>query len=415
MTQVDAMWKNKLRKLITVGKLEVITPSGDEVQLGGEHYAGHHRDLDVRVRLNGALTPLKLAIDPHRYLGEAYMNGDLVIERGGLWDLLELIGYNFEIADPERPGLLARWSNLALRAFQQNNGLLSSRQNVSHHYNLSEELYRLFLDHDMQYSCAYFRSPTDTLEEAQLAKKEHIAAKLRLGPGMRVLDIGCGWGGMALFLAERYKVRVLGITLSTEQLAVAQARAKAKGLQDRVTFELIDYRKLDQTFDRIVSVGMFEHVGAPNFQTYFDAIADRLAPGGVALVHSIGRMRGPSRTAGFIRRHIFPGGYIPALSEVLPAVERSGLWLTDLEVLRIHYAETLKHWRERFMAARDRLPPQYDARFQRMWEFYLASSEMSFRFNGFMVFQAQLSRGIGAVPLTRDYMVGDERMMMAAE
>ena len=409
------MWKSKLRKLITVGKLEVITPSGDSIQLGGENYAGHQRDLDVRVRLNGALTPLALAIDPYRFLGEAYMDGNLVIERGGLWDLLELIGYNFESADPERPGPLSQWGNRALRAFQQHNDLMSSRRNVSHHYDLSEDLYRLFLDSDMQYSCAYFRSPSDTLDEAQLAKKEHIAAKLLLEPGMRVLDIGCGWGGMALFLAERHKVRVLGITLSTEQLEVARSRAKAKGLQDRVQFELIDYRKLEQTFDRIVSVGMFEHVGAPHFQTYFDSVAERLAPGGVALIHSIGRMRGPSRTSGFIRRHIFPGGYIPALSEVLPAVERSGLWLTDLEILRLHYAETLKHWRERFMAQRDRLPPQYDARFQRMWEFYLASSEMSFRFNGFMVFQAQLSRSIAAVPMTRDYIAGDERMMMAAE
>ena len=408
------MWQSKLRQLINIGKLEVVTPSGQSVQLGGDSYAEHHRDLDIRVRLNGAATPLKLAMDPYRFLGESYMDGDLVVERGSLWDLMELIGYNFEYRT-QRPGLLARWGNQALRVMQQRTGLLSARKNISHHYDLSEQLYRLFLDSDMQYSCAYFRSPSDTLEEAQLAKKEHIAAKLLLEPGMRVLDIGCGWGGMALYLAEQHQVRVHGITLSHEQLAVAQARARAKGLQDRVSFELIDYRKLGQTFDRIVSVGMFEHVGAPHFQTYFDAVRERLSPDGVALVHSIGRMRGPSRTSGFIRRHIFPGGYVPALSEVMPMVERSGLWLTDLEVLRLHYAETLRHWRERFMARRDRLPPQYDERFQRMWEFYLASSEMGFRYHGFMVFQLQLSASIGAVPLTRDYLTAGEQMRIAAE
>ena len=409
------MWKNKLRKLVTVGKLEIVTPSGQSVRLDGSNYADHHRPLDLKVRLKRASTPLKLAVDPYLYFGEAYMNGDLVIERGDLWDLMELIGYTFESAGPERPGLVSRWGNRALRVLQQRNGLLTSRKNVAHHYDLSEELYRLFLDRDMQYSCAYFRSPNDTLDQAQRAKKEHIAAKLLLHPGMSVLDIGCGWGGMALFLAERYQVRVLGITLSEEQLAVATARAKAKGLQDRVSFELIDYRKLTQTFDRVVSVGMFEHVGAPNFQTYFDQVAALLNPDGVALVHSIGRMRGPSRTGGFIRRYIFPGGYIPAVSEVVPAIERSGLWLTDLEILRLHYAETLRHWRERFMAARDRLPAQYDERFQRMWEFYLAASEASFRFNGFMVFQAQVSRSLAAVPLTRDYLSEGEQMMMAAE
>ena len=408
------MWKSKLRKIIRIGRLEVITPDGQSLILGSG-FAEHHRRLDVRVRLIGALTPFKLAIEPFRYLGECYMDGSLVIEKGSLWEFMELVGYNFESVGPDRSGVLARWGNKALRAFQQRNSLLTSRKNVAHHYDLSEDLYRLFLDRDMQYSCAYFRSPSDTLEQAQLAKKEHIAAKLRLEPGLRVLDIGCGWGGLALFLAEKHQVKVLGITLSQEQLAVARARAKARGLQDRVTFELIDYRKLDQSFDRIVSVGMFEHVGAPHFQAYFDTIADRLTPDGIALVHSIGRSRGPSRTSGFLRRYIFPGGYIPAVSEVIPAIERSGLWLTDLEVLRLHYAETLKHWRERFMAQRDRLPAQYDERFQRMWEFYLASSEMGFRFNGFMVFQVQLSRSIGAVPLTRDYMVDGEQMLMAAE
>ena len=409
------MLKSSLGKLIRIGRLEVITPSGQSFILGHVPEQKRYRPLDVAVRLRGALTPLKLVLDPHRHLGEAYMNGDLIIERGSLWDLLELIGYNFEQSGPEPHDPIHRWTNLMLRAFQQRNNIGSSRRNVAHHYDLSDQLYRLFLDRDMQYSCAYFRSPTDTLEQAQLAKKEHIAAKLVLEPGMRVLDIGCGWGGMALFLAQKHRVHVHGVTLSKEQLAVAQARARSLGLEDRVTFELIDYRKLTSTYDRIVSVGMFEHVGVGNFQTYFDTIRERLAPDGVALIHSIGRMRGPSRTAGFIRRYIFPGGYIPALSEVMPVVERSGMWLTDLEVLRLHYAETLRHWRERFMANLDKLPAGYDERFQRMWEFYLAASEMSFRFNGFMVFQVQLSRALEAVPLTRDYMADQERMMAAAE
>ena len=411
------MWKAKLRNLIKVGRLKVIAPDGTPVNLGGQPYLKHHRPLDVTIRLNGALTPLKLMIDPHRYLGECYMNGDVTIENGSLWDLLEIIGYNFEEAGPDITNPLAAMANGALRRIQQHNDVRRSRQNVAHHYDLSEGLYRLFLDADMQYSCAYFRSPDDTLEQAQRAKKAHIAAKLLLERDMRVLDIGCGWGGMALFLARTYGVRVLGVTLSKEQLAVARSRARAMGLEDRVAFELIDYRKVEGQFDRVVSVGMFEHVGAPNFQQYLDSVRKLLTRDGVALIHSIGRMRGPSRTSGFIRRYIFPGGYIPALSEVLPSVERSGLWLTDVEILRVHYAETLKHWRSRFMANLDKLPPQYDARFRRMWEFYLASSEMSFRFNGFMNFQLQLSRSLHAVPLTRDYMVDQEQSLakMAAE
>ncbi|MCW6508239.1 cyclopropane-fatty-acyl-phospholipid synthase family protein [Lichenifustis flavocetrariae] len=406
------MWKKRLRDLIKIGRLRLIAPNGDLVELGGTPYLSHHRQLEVTVRLHGSLTPFKLMLDPHRYLGESYMNGDLTIERGDLWDFIELIGYNFEEPRPDITNGFAALANSVLRRIQQHNDLTASRRNVAHHYDLSEDFYRLFLDADMQYSCAYFRSPNASIEEAQTAKKEHIAAKLLLAPGMRVLDIGCGWGGMALFLARTHQVRVVGITLSTEQLAVA--RARAMGLEDRVSFELMDYRKVEGSFDRIVSVGMFEHVGIPQYAQYFQTMTERLAPDGVALVHSIGRMRGPSRTSGFIRKFIFPGGYVPALSEVLPTIERSGLWLTDLEVLRIHYAETLRLWRERFMANRHRLPPQYDEKFCRMWEFYLASSEMSFRFNGFMVFQLQLSRSVNAVPLTRDYMTTQEHLMATA-
>jgi cyclopropane-fatty-acyl-phospholipid synthase len=408
------MWKAKLQNLIKIGRLRLIAPDGSTVMLGGQPYLPHHRPLDVVIRLHGALTPYRLMLDPHRYVGEAYMNGELTIEQGDLWDFLEVVGYNFEDAGPEITHPLALMANDALRRLQQRNDLKRSRRNVAHHYDLSEDLYRLFLDTDMQYSCAYFRSPDDTLEQAQLAKKEHIASKLLLEPGMRVLDIGCGWGGMALFLARTYGARVTGVTLSKEQLAVARARARTQGLEDRVSFELIDYRAIGGQFDRIVSVGMFEHVGVPQFDRYFRTLQERLTPDGVALIHSIGRMRGPSRTSGFIRRYVFPGGYIPALSEVMPSVERSGLWLTDCEILRLHYAETLRHWRNRFMAARHRLPAQYDERFQRMWEFYLASSEMSFRFNGFMNFQLQLARSLHVVPLRRDYMVDQEAQLAAA-
>jgi cyclopropane-fatty-acyl-phospholipid synthase len=409
------MLKAKLEKLIRIGKLEIMMPNGTSLVLAGRPYGPRHRPLDVKVKLRGRLTPLKLVIDADRFLGEAYTNGDLTIEKGDLWDLLELIGYNFQDIGPEKVSRARRWADAVLRSIHQRNGLRSSRNNVAHHYDLSEDLYRLFLDKDMQYSCAYFRSPSDTLEQAQLAKKEHIAAKLVLKPGMSVLDIGCGWGGMALFLAQEYRVKVLGITLSKEQLAVARSRAKAMGLEDRVRFELIDYRNVTETFDRIVSVGMFEHVGTPNYDTYFSTVYDRLKPDGVAVIHSIGRMHGPSTTSGFIRRFIFPGGYIPALSEVTGPIERSGLFLTDLEVLRLHYAETLRHWRERFMANLGKLPAQYDRRFQRMWEYYLAASEMSFRFNGFMVFQAQLSRSLETVPLTRDYISEKELLLAAAE
>lgn len=262
-----------------------------------------------------------------------------------------------------------------------------------------------FLDRDLQYSCAYFRSPTQSLDEAQLAKKHLIADKLRLAPGQRILDIGCGWGGLALSLARLENVQVLGITLSEEQLKVARQRAEELGLDDRVTFELLDYRDVKSTFDRVVSVGMFEHVGAPNYDRFFDDLTKLLNPDGIALIHSIGRMRGPSTTSSWIRRYIFPGGYIPALSQVLPSIERAGLWLTDLEVLRLHYAHTLRQWRQRFLRSRDAAAAIYGEQFCRAWEFYLAVSEMSFRYGGFMVFQAQLGRRIDAVPLTRDYLL----------
>jgi cyclopropane-fatty-acyl-phospholipid synthase len=275
---------------------------------------------------------------------------------------------------------------------------------VAHHYDLNGRLYSLFLDRDRQYSCAYFPRGDETLEEAQAAKKRHIAAKLCLNrPDLQVLDIGCGWGGMALTLARDYGARVTGITLSTEQLAEARHRAAAEGLEDRVSFELLDYRSLDRRFDRIVSVGMFEHVGVGYYRTFFETVGRCLQPDGVALLHSIGRSGTPGCTNSWIAKYIFPGGYTPALSEVMPAIEKSGLLVTDVEILRLHYAETLRQWRWRFAANRDAIASLYDERFCRMWEFYLCGAELSFRREGNMVFQVQLAHQQTAVPLTRDY------------
>ncbi|MGH7749353.1 MAG: class I SAM-dependent methyltransferase, partial [Candidatus Dormibacteria bacterium] len=290
------------------------------------------------------------------------------------------------------------------RFLREANSRRAARRNVHHHYDLSFELYRRFLDADLQYSCAYFETPDVTLEEAQAAKKRHIAAKLVLTPGQRVLDIGCGFGGMALSLAQWAEVEVDGVTLSTEQQAYAAERAAALGLGRSVRFSLTDYRDVEGPFDRIVSVGMFEHVGRPNYETYFRQVARLLQPGGVALIHTIGRSTGPSTTDPFTAKYIFPGGYIPALSEVAPAIERAGLKITDLEVLRFHYALTLRAWRDRFEANREAIAKLYDERFCRMWEYYLIGAEMGFRFGDHVVFQFQIAKPpASAIPLTRRY------------
>ena len=298
------------------------------------------------------------------------------------------------------------------RRIAQFNPAQRSRRNVAHHYDLNGRLYSLFLDRDRQYSCAYFPRGDETIDEAQVAKKRHIAAKLLLfRPGLSVLDIGCGWGGLALTLARDYGACVTGITLSTEQLTEARARAKAEGLEDRVTFELLDYRSLHRRFDRIVSVGMFEHVGVGYYQEFFGVVKRCLAPDGIALLHSIGRSDGPSSTNPWISKYIFPGGYCPSLSEVFPAIEKTGLIATDVEILRLHYAETLRHWRRRFMANRDAIATIYDERFCRMFEFYLAGCELAFRRQHHMIFQIQVTRDQSSAPLTRDYMTDTERAM----
>lgn len=394
-----------LANLIRSGQLTLIDAKGRRVAMGRRDDATPKDEPHVIVRVADRRTELKIAANPGLYAGEAYMDGKLVVEHGTIYDLLALVSRNSGLAVAGGP--FDRWRHRwgpRLRRLQQSNPVARARANVAHHYDLSRALYERILDRDLQYSCGYFERPDMSLEAAQEAKKRHIARKLLLRDGQRVLDVGCGWGGLALSLARAAKIEVLGITLSKEQLDHARARAAAAGLADRVRFELRDYREIDGAFDRIVSVGMFEHVGVPHYGEYFAAIRARLAPDGVALVHSIGRADGPGVTNPWIRKYIFPGGYSPALSETIPAIERAGLWLTDMEIWRLHYAETLRHWRARFFAKRAEVAALYDERFCRMWEFYLAGSECAFRHQGHIVFQAQLARSIGAVPLTRSYM-----------
>lgn len=389
-----------LKRLLKLGRLTVVYPGGRREKYGDGSGPG------VTVRLAEGW-PGRLARDPQMALGEAYMQRGLVLDEGGLWDLMEIMGRNLEFR-PRASGVQRALMG-ARRRLHQLNGRALARRNVAHHYDLAYDLYSRFLDDDMQYSCAYFARADMTLDEAQAAKKAHIAAKLALHPGASVLDIGCGWGGLGLELAGRHGARVQGVTLSAEQLAVAQRRAGEAGLDDRAQFSLTDFRDVQGPFDRIVSVGMFEHVGAPNFRAYFAQVARLLKEDGVALIHTIGRATPPGEAQSWVRKYIFPGGYIPALSEMTRAVEEAGLWITDVEILRLHYAETLKHWRLRFRAKWNEVAVLYDERFCRMWEFYLALSEMAFRYNKHMVVQMQVARRQDALPLTRDYMLDAER------
>jgi cyclopropane-fatty-acyl-phospholipid synthase len=405
---MDRILDLALRLVVRRGTLRVTTANGRSFVLGN----GTGRP--VAVRFKSAAAERGILIDPELKLGEAYMEGALVVEEGSIADLL------FLLLGQARPGVPFHWlqpqwaARFLFRHLQQFNPRSRARRNVSHHYDLDGRLYTLFLDSDRQYSCAYFESPDQSLDDAQLAKKRHLAAKLKIEPGQSVLDIGCGWGGLALYLAEFCGARVTGITLSQEQLTYARGRASEKNLGS-AEFRLQDYRDVRQTFDRIVSVGMFEHVGVDFYRAFFRQCADLLADDGIILLHAIGRGGGPGITNPWIAKYIFPGGYIPAISEVLPAIEHAHLLVTDVEILRLHYAYTLKAWRERFLAHREEAERIYDARFVRMWEFYLAASEMAFRQQNMMVSQIQMTKRQGVVPITRDYIADAEARLRELE
>ena len=398
-----------LKRLITHGTLTVCWPDGRLRIYAGPPGSGP----DAGLALHTSRAVRRLVLRPSLAFGELYMDGELAPLDCSIYELLEILIVNLARNIAGHPiAKLGYGLSRLKRRIDQYNPAPRSRRNVAHHYDLNGRLYSLFLDRDRQYSCAYFSTGTETLEEAQLAKKRHIAAKLLLDrPGLRVLDIGCGWGGLALTLARDYGAQVLGVTLSQEQLAEAQARAAAEGLSDRVRFELRDYRSVTESFDRIVSVGMFEHVGVNHYAEFFATIRRCLTPEGVMLLHTIGRAGPPGGTNPWITKYIFPGGYSPGLSEVTTAVENSGLCTTDIEVLRLHYAETLRHWRRRFAANRDAITTIYDERFCRMFEFYLAASELTFRHDGNVVFQLQIAPDQKNVPLTRDYISDSERAM----
>ena len=394
-----SLLKIALNAMFVCGNLKITFSDGSLAQFGD----GQGEPVHLKF-----LTPASeraILINPGLGFPEGYMNGQIEFLQGDSWTLMEAF---FKYNDlPSWAKRLYRFRHICATLFRrlnQQNYRSRAKRNVAHHYDLNADFYALFLDSDRQYSCAYFEHPDDDLETAQFAKKRHLASKLKLAEGLHVLDIGCGFGGMALYLADKFKVKVTGITLSSEQLAIARERAKSAKLDRLVSFELTDYRELDQRFDRIVSVGMFEHVGLGFYPQFFDRCHRLLTDDGVFVLHSIGRMDGPGYTHPFIGKYIFPGGYIPALSEVTPVIEKTGFHICDIEILRLHYAETLKAWRERFAANRDRAKAMYDEKFCRMWEFYLAGSESSFRHQVMMNFQIQLTKKRDVLPLTRTYM-----------
>jgi cyclopropane-fatty-acyl-phospholipid synthase len=397
-----------LRRIVRRGSLILIDAGGTT------HRYGDGAPPAISVRLTDRRLERQLVRDPQLALGEAYMHGRLVMLEGCIYDFLELILSNLQ------GGPLPGWTKgfnavrYLLRRLEQFNPSGRARRNAAHHYDIDGAIYDLFLDSDRQYSCAYFTEGAD-LEEAQLAKKRHLAAKLAIEPGQCVLDVGSGWGGLALYLAKVAHCDVTGITLSNEQLKISRERAGREGLSRAARFEFKDYRQVVGRFDRIVSVGMFEHVGVNHYGAYFRKVRDLLSDDGVALIHTIGRSEPPTATNAFIAKYIFPGGYIPALSEMVAAIERTGLMIADLEVLRLHYAETLRAWRNRFVANWDKAAAIRDETFCRMWEFYLAASEASFRYQNLVVFQVQLAKRVNALPITRDYMFKAERGIIEHE
>ncbi len=392
------LFDQTMQRFVRIGALEITYPDG-----AVRHY-GAASETPIRLSFSDPDMPRKIMLSPDLALGEAYTDGTLRIAQDDLRGFLDLAVRN-RVAGNDHAILRMRQRIAApFQTFFARNPLWRSRRNVAHHYDLSSELYSLFLDADRQYSCAYFADPGMSLEDAQEAKKRHIAGKLCLRPDHRVLDIGCGWGGMALTLARDYGARVVGVTLSEEQHRIATDRVARAGLADRIEIRLQDYRHVTETFDRIVSVGMFEHVGAHHYDDYFAKVRDRLAPDGIALIHTIGTLTAPRATSPWMRRYIFPGGYLPAMSQATASVERSQLRITDVEVLRRHYALTLREWSRRFEARIEDVRKLYDDRFCRMWRYYLTISELSFTAENLAVFQFQLARDKLSVPLTRDYL-----------
>jgi cyclopropane-fatty-acyl-phospholipid synthase len=387
-----------LRRFVKIGTLRIIDA------FGTQHEYAATPEPSVTVKLKDSRLHRALFLDPELRAGEAYMDQTLLLEEGTLRDFLLLYVLNRQNLRSQPLQQVFRAIYKQLRHFHQRNPIARAKKNVSHHYDLSNELYQLFLDKNMNYSCAYFLNPGDTLEIAQQNKLRLVAVKLLLKPGQRILDIGSGWGALAIYLAKEYNVHVTGVTLSREQHRLAMQRAVDCGVEDRVKFELKDYREVRGKFDRVVSVAMFEAVGLGHYREFFSKISGLLADDGVALLHSIGRMDGPGFTSPWIRKYIFPGGYFPALSETLAAVEKSRLWVTDIEILRLHYAETLLAWERRFQNNRRKVAELLGERFCRMWELYLMTSEFSFRYDRHMVFQIQLSKKIDAVPLVRNYL-----------
>ena len=399
-----------LQKVIKKGRLTLVDPKGHSQTFGGTE-PGPEVTLIVR----HPSVDWKLFLNPELHAAEAYMDGHIDVESGDIYDLLEIFFVNKRNFDKSPTQIF--WNGLSrkLKRVRQHNPISRSLGNVKHHYDVGNDLYEMFLDADMQYSCGYFPTGDETLEEAQQLKMRHLAAKLRVEDGQRILDIGCGWGGLAIYLASIADVEVTGVTLSEEQLKFARRRAAERGVDDRVKFELRDYRHVTETFDRVISVGMLEHVGANHLGEYFLAVRDRLGPGGLSLVHSISTKSPPGVTGPFLRKYIFPGGYSPSLSETTAAIEKTGLWVCDVETWRVHYGHTLRQWRTRFTARRDEVAAMYDERFCRMWEFYLAACEGAFKHGSAMVFQAQLGRDRDSAPLHRDYIPAAEAKLAARE
>ncbi|MDX2145076.1 MAG: cyclopropane-fatty-acyl-phospholipid synthase family protein [Rhodospirillaceae bacterium] len=399
MTPFDLIFRN----LIRTGTLTVTDARGARHVYTGSRPGGH-----VAMTLHDPKLHGQIFLDPEMAIGEGYMNGTLTLDGGiTLYDFLDVIYGNY--INAPRSGLfgaLLELQRMARRAGNRN-PIQRARRNVAHHYDLKDELFDLFLDGDKQYSCAYFKSPTDSLEQAQAAKKRHIAAKLFTRPGQTALDIGSGWGGLGLTLAKDFGLDVTGITLSDHQLALSRKRATEAGLEERCRFELKDYRLEENLYDRIVSVGMFEHVGRKHFATFFRHVARLLKDDGVAVIHTIVKFRDPGPIPSWTSKYVFPGAYVPTLSELTPAIEKSGLFMADVEILRLHYAETLRHWRERLYANRAKVEAMYDARFFRMWDFYLTGSEIAFRQGELAIAQVQLEKRLGTVPLTRDYLAAN--------